>query len=209
MVNRAHRLLIVLTGLGLAAGLLLVGCRGKAPPGPELRIEEHTVIYRGTRLEPGMALGQWKRALGEPSRHVDRDCGIYIWDDLGLAVSLLRRFPASDPHVALLRVFFVPRNVDFWPRKPFAGTVRATFVEHDGGVNRDNHRTVTATFRAGTTYSEVADRQDVRPSLSRYIHVRFLGQPSDRGPIEILSVGIEPGMYHLPWEVPDGGAGMP
>jgi hypothetical protein len=80
------------------------------------RVEGNTVIYKGARLVLGTKLEGWKRAFGEPSRYVDRAGGIYVWDDLGLAVSLRYPYPQDDPHVAALRIFFLPREVDFWPR---------------------------------------------------------------------------------------------
>jgi hypothetical protein len=211
VVNRTKQWSMVLIGFGLAAGLSSVACKRKAPPEPDLRIEDHTLFYRGERLEPGMALGEWKHALGEPSRYVDRDGGIYVWDDLGLAVSLLRRFPASDPHVALLRIFFSPRSADFWPHQVYRGTIRATYrmTVSESGYGPSVQRQGTAAFHAGITHAELFDQEQANPGGTRYIQLRFAGQPADNGPLELLSFGIDPGMHALPWEGVDGGVAAP
>ncbi|HEY8210132.1 MAG TPA: hypothetical protein VIG99_21750 [Myxococcaceae bacterium] len=189
----------------LCAALLLGAgaCTSPAPapePEPELRVEGNTVIYRGRRLVIGTKLTEWKRAFGDPSRYVDRDGGIYVWDDRGLAVSLRYPFPQGDPHVAALRIFFVPREVDFWPRSVFRGGVAfAQEAEEPGGPP------VLATLRAGVTAFDLEHHQHLStrygfPNLSPYTVLRFA--PSGGIGLELCSVQVDPRAVRLPWEAP-------
>jgi hypothetical protein len=193
MVTRTHVVL----------ALLFAGGCSRAPHAPpkkaDLRIEEHTVTYAGTRLSLGSPLGEWKRAFGEPSRFVDRDGGIHIWDDLGLAVSLRTRFPASDPHVAALRIFFAARDVDFWPHHVYAGAV--TFVQKSDEAGQPD---VVATLDAKTGAPEL-QKQHVStrygyPYLSNFVEVRFVPSPSNDRGLELCSVRVDPTVVRLPWE---------
>ena len=194
---------------GLSVVLLAAGC-GRWPvlpaDPPPLRIDENTVTYKGMRLTLGTKLDEWKRAFGEPSRYVDRAGGIYIWDDLGLAVSLRQPFPRSDPHVAALRIFFTPRDVDFWPRSVYRGSV--TFVQTS---DPPGSRSVVAMLNATTTLLDLATQQHVStrygyPNLSPYTVVRFAARPLDDGPLELCSVEIDPTYERLPWEPATVGA---
>lgn len=188
---------------GLSAILLVAGCGHWFAPladRTELRIDENIVTYKGIRLMLGAKLGEWKRAFGEPSRYIDRAGGIYVWDDLGLAISLRLPFPHSDPHVAALRIFFAPRDVDFWPRSVYQGAV--TFVQPS---DPPGGRPVVATLNATTTLIDLATQQHVStrygyPNLSPYTVVRFAARPLDNAPIELCSVQIDPTVVRLPWE---------
>ena len=187
------------------AGLLLAGCwRRPSPPRPrpELRIEEYQVIYHGLRLTLGTSLDEWKQAFGEPSRYVDRDGGIFVWDDLGVAVSLRRIFPLEDPHVSALRIFFAPRDVDFWPRTVFRGAVE--FVQQPENPNRPP---VVALLDGTTTGGHLESRQHLSwryrlPRLSDYTALRFTRKGYPDGFIELLSVEVDPRNVIAPWEPP-------
>ena len=199
MVDGAHRLRVaVLCAVVLVTG----GCPKGTPHSPttgDLRIEEHMVTYHGARLALGSPLGEWKRALGEPSRYVDRDGGIFVWDELGLAVSLRTRFPASDPRVAALRIFFAPRDVDFRPRHVYPGAV--TFVQKGDEPGQPD---VVATLDANTGASGLKQqRVSARygyPYLSQFVEVRFIPSPENDSGLELCSVRIDPAAVRLPWE---------
>lgn len=208
----------VLASLGAIVGVVLTvaaGCdrghRGGATMAPaELTIDEDVVTFRGARLRLGSPLSEWKRALGEPSRYVDRFGGIYVWDDLGLTVSLRALFPANDPHVAGLRIFFAPRAVDLWPRAVFRGAI--TFIQR--GVE-PGAVPVIARIDAGTTASDLQHREHVAtfygyPALSRFTTARFSGRGGELrdGPIELCSVRISADA-RLAGEAPTGETSPP
>jgi hypothetical protein len=187
------------------AALILAAClRRPSPPRPtpELRIEEHQVIYRGMRLTLGSSLDEWKQALGEPSRFIDRDGGIFVWDDQGLAVSARWTFPLDYPHMSALRIFFAPRDVDFWPRTVFRGAVEVVQQPEN-----PNHPAVVALVDATST-SKSLSRQRLFTRhgfgyLSTYAILRFAGRGDyPEGPLELLSFGVLPGSVQLPWEPP-------
>lgn len=193
------------TALALA-GLFLVGCwRRPSPtrPRPELRIEEYQVIYHGLRLTLGTSLDEWKQALGEPSRYVDRDGGIFVWDDLGMAVSLRPIFLLKYPHVSALRIFFAPRDVDFWPRTVFRGSVE--LVQQPENPNQPP---VVALLDASSTSFDLSAHQKLSthygfPHLTNYTVARFAGKRPLEGPLELLSVEILTRQsVQLPWEPP-------
>jgi hypothetical protein len=188
------------------AGLLLAGCwRRPSPPRarPELRIEEYQVIYRGFRLTLGTSLEEWKQAMGEPSRYVDRDGGIFVWDGLGMAVSLRRIFPLKDPHVSALRIFFASRDVDFWPRTVFRGAVE--LVQQPENPNQPP---VVGLIDSSTTLRSLDFRKRLYtrysfPTFSNYTTVRFSGNGDyPDGFIDLLSVEVDPHDVRLPWEPP-------
>jgi hypothetical protein len=188
------------------AGLLLTACsqRPSPPrPRPELRIEEYQVIYRGFRLTLGTSLDEWRQALGEPSRYVDRDGGIFVWDDLGMAVSLRPIFVLKYPHVSALRIFFAPRDVDFWPRTVFRGSVELVQQPED-----PNHPPVVALLDATSTSFDLSAHQKLSthygfPHLTNYTTARFAGERGLEGPLELLSVEIlGRGTVQLPSEPP-------
>jgi hypothetical protein len=197
-------------GLSVAFSCLLIaGCARTSPatrPTPSLRIEEQQVVYRGTRLTLGSRLDAWKRAFGEPSRLVDRDGGIFVWDELGLAVTLRRTFPMSDPHVASLRVFLAPRKVDLWPRAPFRGVVEV--VDRQGGATSP---TTSTLLDASTTRAKLIARPEGAgrfglPYLTSFTILRFADQPSGDGALVLVSVAIDPDAIKLPWEISTGAA---
>jgi len=174
-----------------------------APPAADLRVEEQDVVYHGTRLTLGSPLDAWTRAFGETPRYVDRDGGIFVWDNLGLAVTLRRTFPASDPHVAALRVFFVARDVDLWPRTAFRGAVEVV-QKPDGAAQAATalrlDRTAT---RAGLSVPGVDRGRLGLPYLTSFTVLRFASGHDQEGALEVLSVAVDPGAVKLPWKIAD------
>jgi hypothetical protein len=185
----------------LYMALFLAACRHRTLPSADtadIRVEEYTVTYKGQRLTLGAPLAEWQRAFGEPSRYVDRDDGIQIWDHLGLAVSLRTPFPAGDPRVVALRIFFTQRDVDFWPRHAYAGSV--VFVQEGEEPGQPN---VVTVIDAKTTSSELI-RQHVSarygfPGLSNYTRLRFIPHRVDEVGLELFSVEIGSDSVLHPW----------
>jgi len=201
-------------GLGLrkVASLLLTvcfpGCLAAcartlpaAPPAADLRVEEQHVVYRGIKLTLGSPLDEWTRAFRETPRYVDRDGGIFVWDNLGLAVTLRRTFPASDPHVAALRVFFVARDVDLWPRTAFRGAVEVVQKPNGAGETATSLRLDRAATRAGLSVPGVDHGRLGLPYLTSFTVLRFASGHGHDGALELLSVAVDPGAVKLPWEI--------
>jgi hypothetical protein len=155
------------------------------------------------RLTLGTSLNEWKQAFGEPSRYVDRDGGIFVWDDLAMAVSLRPIFSLEHPHVSALRIFFAPRDVDFWPRTVFRGSVELVQQPEN-----PSHPPVVALLEGTSTSWDLSAHQKLSthygfPHLSNYAVARFAGKSGSDRPLEMLSVEIQSRQsVHLPWEPP-------
>jgi hypothetical protein len=175
---------VLVVSLGVAACF-----RGEQPPDatPMLRIEGASLLFGGAALPLGAKLQAWSTVLGPPTRFVDRDGGIYVWDGLGMMAGLDLEFPASDPHVAALHVVFRHRDVDFWPRTPFRG--RVDFVQEAVGAGA---RGVTGALDADTTMASIQRAglswRDSYPSLSRHTSLRFAPARHDGGTLEVCTV---------------------
>ena len=76
-----------------------------------IKIDSCGLSYKGKKLELGVPISEWEKILGKPDRefivYLEKDKGIYVWDDLGIAVD---NFQNGDGKVAWFYIFFL--NLD-------------------------------------------------------------------------------------------------
>jgi hypothetical protein len=99
------------------------GLRAQEAPDPkklEIVVAGETVTLNGKKLTLPCEREELVKALGAPTREAAKASRLLTWDELGLYAYQAR----DGTKVNALAITFGPDKFAFWPKKPFAGTLR-------------------------------------------------------------------------------------